>query len=132
MDFLGNPMGLLNDVSEGVTGLIKYGNVGGLIRNVTHGVSNSAAKVRKWGNSVLVNPVSPLRPCNFLDLSWAVRSYARGLGFIAHVRCLSSLTSDNLAPATEGALGGLLFLPAITTAFHQAWLSLLQATAVAP
>uniref|UniRef100_A0A8C0KCF2 Vacuolar protein sorting 13 homolog D n=1 Tax=Canis lupus dingo TaxID=286419 RepID=A0A8C0KCF2_CANLU len=47
VDFLGNPMGLLNDVSEGVTGLIKYGNVGGLIRNVTHGVSNSAAKVRK-------------------------------------------------------------------------------------
>lgn len=39
-------MGLLNDVSEGVTGLIKYGNVGGLIRNVTHGVSNSAAKVK--------------------------------------------------------------------------------------
>lgn len=45
VDFLGNPMGLLNDVSEGVSGLIKYGNVGGLIRNVTHGVSNSAAKV---------------------------------------------------------------------------------------
>ncbi|XP_064028260.1 intermembrane lipid transfer protein VPS13D isoform X6 [Pogoniulus pusillus] len=44
VDFLGNPMGLLNDVSEGVSGLIKYGNVGGLIRNVTHGVSNSAAK----------------------------------------------------------------------------------------
>ncbi|XP_053546399.1 intermembrane lipid transfer protein VPS13D isoform X2 [Bombina bombina] len=44
VDFLGNPMGLLNDVSEGVTGLIKYGNVGGLFRNVTHGVSNSAAK----------------------------------------------------------------------------------------
>lgn len=38
-------MGLLNDVSEGVSELIKYGNVGGLIRNVTHGVSNSAAKV---------------------------------------------------------------------------------------
>lgn len=46
VDFLGNPMGLLNDVSEGVTGLIKYGNVSGLIRNVTHGVSNSAAKVK--------------------------------------------------------------------------------------
>lgn len=39
-------MGLLNDVSEGVSGLFKYGNVGGLIRNVTHGVSNSAAKVK--------------------------------------------------------------------------------------
>lgn len=38
-------MGLLNDVSEGVSELIKYGNVGGLIRSVTHGVSNSAAKV---------------------------------------------------------------------------------------
>lgn len=46
VDFLGNPMGLLNDVSEGVSELIKYGNVGGLIRSVTHGVSNSAAKVR--------------------------------------------------------------------------------------
>ncbi|XP_027026540.2 vacuolar protein sorting-associated protein 13D isoform X1 [Tachysurus fulvidraco] len=44
VDFLGNPMGLLNDVSEGMSELIKYGNVGGLIRNVTHGVSNSAAK----------------------------------------------------------------------------------------
>ncbi|XP_047441039.1 vacuolar protein sorting-associated protein 13D isoform X3 [Mugil cephalus] len=44
VDFLGNPMGLLNDVSEGVSELIKYGNVSGLIRNVTHGVSNSAAK----------------------------------------------------------------------------------------
>lgn len=47
VDFLGNPMGLLNDVSEGVSELIKYGNVGGLIRSVTHGVSNSAAKVRR-------------------------------------------------------------------------------------
>ncbi|XP_041858896.1 vacuolar protein sorting-associated protein 13D isoform X3 [Melanotaenia boesemani] len=44
VDFLGNPMGLLNDVTEGMSELIKYGNVGGLIRNVTHGVSNSAAK----------------------------------------------------------------------------------------
>uniref|UniRef100_A0A3Q0RXJ4 Vacuolar protein sorting 13 homolog D n=1 Tax=Amphilophus citrinellus TaxID=61819 RepID=A0A3Q0RXJ4_AMPCI len=44
VDFLGNPMGLLNDVSEGMTELFKHGNVGGLIRSVTHGVSNSAAK----------------------------------------------------------------------------------------
>lgn len=49
VDFLGNPMGLLNDVTEGMSELIKYGNVGGLIRNVTHGVSNSAAKVNlRW------------------------------------------------------------------------------------
>ncbi|XP_076848119.1 LOW QUALITY PROTEIN: intermembrane lipid transfer protein VPS13D [Brachyhypopomus gauderio] len=44
VDFLGNPMGLVNDISEGMSELIKSGNVGGLIRNVTHGVSNSAAK----------------------------------------------------------------------------------------
>lgn len=50
VDFLGNPMGLVNDVSEGVSELIKYGNVGGLIRSVTHGVSNSAAKVRRPPN----------------------------------------------------------------------------------
>ncbi|XP_056588171.1 intermembrane lipid transfer protein VPS13D [Triplophysa dalaica] len=44
VDFLGNPMGLLNDVTEGMNELIKYGNIGGLIRSVTHGVSNSTAK----------------------------------------------------------------------------------------
>lgn len=37
-------MGLLNNVTEGMNELIKYGNVGGLSRGVTHGVSNSAAK----------------------------------------------------------------------------------------
>lgn len=44
VDFLGNPMDLLNDVTEGMNELIKYGNAGGLVRSVTHGVSNSAAK----------------------------------------------------------------------------------------
>ena len=43
-DFLGNPLGFLNDVSEGVSGLID-GNLGGLVKNVTHGAANSAAKV---------------------------------------------------------------------------------------
>lgn len=45
VDFLGNPMGLINDVSSGLEGLVKRGNVGGLFRNVAHGVSDSAAKV---------------------------------------------------------------------------------------
>ncbi|XP_071113916.1 intermembrane lipid transfer protein VPS13D-like [Haliotis cracherodii] len=45
VDFLGNPLGLFNDVTEGISGLIKDGNVGGLLKNVAHGVSNSAAKV---------------------------------------------------------------------------------------
>ena len=46
-DFLGNPLGFLNDLSEGVSGLVSDGNVGGLIKNVAHGAANSAAKVRK-------------------------------------------------------------------------------------
>lgn len=33
------------DVSEGLTGLLLEGNVGALVKNVTHGMSNSAAKI---------------------------------------------------------------------------------------
>ena len=44
-DFLGNPLGFVNDVSEGVSGFINEGNVGALVQNVTFGLSNSAAKV---------------------------------------------------------------------------------------
>lgn len=45
VDFLGNPLGFMNDVTEGVSGLIYEGNIGALVKNVTHGISNSAAKV---------------------------------------------------------------------------------------
>jgi len=44
-DFLGNPIGFFNDLSEGVSGLVSEGDVGGLIKNVAHGAANSAAKV---------------------------------------------------------------------------------------
>ena len=43
-DFLGNPIGFMNDLSEGVSGLID-GDLGGLVKNVTHGAANSAAKM---------------------------------------------------------------------------------------
>lgn len=45
MDFLGNPLGFVADVSEGVSVLLLEGNVGALVKNLTHGLSNSAAKV---------------------------------------------------------------------------------------
>lgn len=45
VDFLGNPLGFMNDVSEGFNGLLREGNVGGLVTNLAHGLSNSAAKV---------------------------------------------------------------------------------------
>lgn len=44
VDFLGNPLGLFSDMAEGVSGLLE-GNVSGLFKNVTHGFSNTAAKV---------------------------------------------------------------------------------------
>lgn len=44
-DFLGNPLGFVNDLSEGMSGLLMDGNVRALVQNVTHGLSNSAAKV---------------------------------------------------------------------------------------
>ena len=45
VDFLGNPLGLVSDVTEGISGLLQEGNVGGFVKHVTHGVSDSAAKV---------------------------------------------------------------------------------------
>ena len=45
LDILGNPMGLIHDVSTGMEGLVKRGNLGGLIVNVAHGLSDTAAKV---------------------------------------------------------------------------------------
>lgn len=45
VDFLGSPLGLLGDVTEGVSGLIRERSVGALVLNVAHGLSNSAAKV---------------------------------------------------------------------------------------
>jgi vacuolar protein sorting-associated protein 13D len=44
LDLFGNPVGLFDDVSEGVCGLLR-GDVVGLVQNVTHGLSNTAAKV---------------------------------------------------------------------------------------
>ncbi|XP_028134062.1 intermembrane lipid transfer protein Vps13D [Diabrotica virgifera virgifera] len=45
VDFIGNPLGLVKDVSEGISGVLYEGNVGSLVKNVTHGMSNSAAKI---------------------------------------------------------------------------------------
>lgn len=45
MDFLGNPVGFLNNVAEGFSELFNEGSFRGLILNVTHGISDSTAKV---------------------------------------------------------------------------------------
>ena len=46
MDFLGNPLGLVNDVASGVSGMLALQpDVLGLVRDVTHGVSDTTSKV---------------------------------------------------------------------------------------
>lgn len=55
VDFLGNPLGFVQDVSDGVSGLIYEGNVGALVKNVAHGLSNSAAKVTGIFNTFFLN-----------------------------------------------------------------------------
>lgn len=60
VDFLGNPVGLLSDVASGVTGLIAaQPDVLGLVRDVTHGMSDTTSKVSGYGihKPVLINYV---------------------------------------------------------------------------
>lgn len=45
VDFLGNPLGFMSDVSKGISGFVYEGSVEALVKNVTHGIFNSAAKV---------------------------------------------------------------------------------------
>ena len=44
VDFLGNPLGFFKEVTEGLHDLMHF-NIGGMVKNVTHGTFNSAAKV---------------------------------------------------------------------------------------
>jgi len=45
VDFLGSPLGLVSDVTEGLSGLLLEGNVQALVQNFAHGLSKSTAKV---------------------------------------------------------------------------------------
>jgi len=45
VDFLGNPLGFIHDVSDGLTCLVDQGSVSGLVKNVAHGVADSTSKV---------------------------------------------------------------------------------------
>ncbi|RWS05004.1 Vacuolar protein sorting-associated protein 13D-like protein [Dinothrombium tinctorium] len=44
VDFLGNPIGFVNDVADGLNEFITEGNVHGLISNIAHAFSDSTAK----------------------------------------------------------------------------------------
>ena len=55
LDILGNPIGLIQDFSSGMEGLLKKGNVGGLLMNVAHGMSDSAAKVKFHKKQIFIH-----------------------------------------------------------------------------
>lgn len=44
VDFLGNPLGLFNDVTDGFASLVDHGSVTGLVKNVAHGFADSVSK----------------------------------------------------------------------------------------
>ncbi|CAF2761002.1 unnamed protein product [Rotaria sp. Silwood2] len=44
VDFLGNPLGLFNDVTDGFASLVDHGSVAGLVKSVAHGVADSTSK----------------------------------------------------------------------------------------
>lgn len=74
VDFLGNPLGFANDLSEGFSGLIFEGSVKSLVKNVTHGISNSTAKLTETlsdglGKVVLDDQFSETRQRIFEDAS---------------------------------------------------------------
>ena len=46
-DFLGNPRGLVRDLTDGVTCLVDKRGVGGFVKNIRHGVGDSASKVTR-------------------------------------------------------------------------------------
>ena len=45
VDFLGNPLGLIHDVTDGLSCLVDQHSVSGLVKNVAHGVADSTSKV---------------------------------------------------------------------------------------
>ncbi|KAH9643409.1 hypothetical protein HF086_016698 [Spodoptera exigua] len=113
VDFLGNPLGFVADVSEGVTGLLLEGNVGALLKNVTHGISNSAAKVTESLGDGLERVVSDeaheetRRRIRSAAPSGHLAAGFRGLG-LGILGGMTSLVKHSYEGATQEGLGGFL------------------------
>lgn len=128
VDFLGNPLGFLNDLSEGVSGVIYERNFGALVQNVTHGLSNSAAKVT--GKRSSLRDSFPARKIQYVLVIAFAETLSDGLGIIMmdeqhdetrrKIRSVRSGTSgDHLVAGFKGLGFGLL--GGVTSVFKQTY-----------
>ncbi|CAG9783496.1 unnamed protein product [Diatraea saccharalis] len=113
VDFLGNPLGFVADVSEGVRGAFLEGNISTLFKNVTHGLSNSAAKVTESLGDGLERVVSDEA---HEETRRRIRSAAAGAHLAAGIRGLglgilggmTSLVKHSYEGAASEGLPGFL------------------------
>ncbi|XP_049867189.1 intermembrane lipid transfer protein Vps13D [Pectinophora gossypiella] len=113
VDFLGNPLGFVADVSEGVSGFFLEGNVSALLKNVTHGISNSAAKVTESLGDGLERVVGDEA---HEETRRRIRSAAAGAHLAAGIRGfglgilggMTSLVKHSYEGATQEGLPGFL------------------------
>lgn len=122
VDFLGNPTGLIDDLKEGVTGLIKEGSVKSLVKNVTHGLSNSTAKVTEAISDglgrVVLNEYDTETRQRILEMSSGTNStgdhlraglWSFGFGLIGGVTSIVKDTYDKTqSDGIQGILPGLV------------------------
>ncbi|XP_066924160.1 intermembrane lipid transfer protein VPS13D-like isoform X2 [Clytia hemisphaerica] len=113
LDILGNPMGLFQDFSSGMEGLLKKGNVGGLFVNVAHGMSNSAAKMTGvladglWSASGKTSKVSRDTTQGSQSSTSHVSAGLKGLGK-GVFGGLTSMITEPLEGASKKGVGGFL------------------------
>ncbi|KAI6653552.1 vacuolar protein sorting-associated protein 13D [Oopsacas minuta] len=112
VDFLGNPVGLFNDLTKGITGLIMFRHgFSGLLRDVTHGLSDSTSKLTgSAGNLVSYMTFDKQYQKEREDLNPVLASSAQHLG--AGLNSFASgmfggITSIITSPY-QGAQDGLL------------------------
>ncbi|KAI1301413.1 Vacuolar protein sorting-associated protein 13D [Halotydeus destructor] len=112
VDFLGNPLGLVTNVSDGISELITKGNVGGLVTNITHGLSNSTAKFMSTLSdsldlATMDNRHQEIRRRIKKDNTDRIRTGLRGLG-VGIMGGMTSILTHTYEGATNEGLPGLV------------------------
>jgi vacuolar protein sorting-associated protein 13D len=115
VNFLGNPFGLLHDVTSGVSGVMTSGDIPGLVTKVAHGVTDSASKLTGTASSVLENlTMDEEYEARRARISEGAKSsgdhLVAGVKGLAHGVWggLTSIVSRTYEGATQEGIGGLV------------------------